>query len=80
MKKFFNKMQNKANALVIRAKTTIENVKAEGYIDTGVKIIIGVVVGAVILAGLYALFSGVILPTLEGRIDGMFDYAGTPST
>ena len=76
MKKFFNKMQNKANALVIRAKTTIENVKAGGYVDTGVKIIIAVVVGAVILGGLYALFDNVILPTLETRIDGMFDYAG----
>ena len=76
MKKFFNKMQNKANVLAIRAKTTIENVKAEGYVDTGVKIIIAVVVGAVILGGLYALFDTVILPTLETRIDGMFDYAG----
>ena len=75
MKKFFNKMQNKANSLAIRAKTTIENVKAEGYVDTGVKIIIAVVVGAVILGGLYALFDTVILPTLETRIDGMFDYA-----
>ncbi len=76
MKKFFNKMQNKAKSLAIRAKTTIENVKAEGYVDTGVKIIIAVVVGAVILGGLYALFDTVILPTLETRIDGMFDYAG----
>ena len=76
MKKFFNKVQNKANELAIRAKTALDNAKAEGYIDTGVKIIIGVVVGAVILGGLYALFDGVILPTLETRIDGMFDYAG----
>ena len=76
MKKFFNKMQNKANALVIRAKTTIENVKAEGYVDTGVKIIIAVVVGAVILGGLYALFNGVILPRLNSEIQGMFNYAG----
>ena len=76
MKKFFNKVQNKANAFAIRAKSTLDNAKAEGYIDTGVKIIIGVVVGAVILGGLYALFDGVILPTLETRIDGMFDYAG----
>ena len=76
MKKFFNKVQNKANELAIRAKTTLDNAKAEGYIDTGVKIIIGVVVGAVILGGLYAFFDGVILPTLETRIDGMFDYAG----
>ena len=76
MKKFFNKVQNKANALAIRAKSTLDNAKAEGYIDTGVKIIIGVVVGAVILGGLYALFDTVILHTLETRIDGMFDYAG----
>ncbi|MBO5971061.1 MAG: hypothetical protein J6S14_21510 [Clostridia bacterium] len=76
MKKFFNKIQNKVNSLAIRAKTTLDNVKAEGYIDTGVKIIIGVVVGAVILGGFYALFDDVILPTLETRISGMFDYAG----
>ena len=76
MKKFFNKVQNKANELAIRAKSTLDNAKAEGYIDTGVKIIIGVVVGAVILGGLYALFDGVILPTLETRINGMFNYAG----
>ena len=76
MKKFFEKVQNKVNTLAIRAKTTLENARAEGYIDTGVKIIIGVVVGAVILGGLYALFDTVILPTLETRIDGMFDYAG----
>ena len=76
MKKFFNKVQTKAHELAIRAKSTLDNAKAEGYIDTGVKIIIGVVVGAVILGGLYALFDGVILPTLETRIDGMFDYAG----
>ena len=76
MKKFFNKAQNKANEMAIKAKTTLDNARAEGYIDTGVKIIIGVVVGAVILGGLYALFDGVVLPTLETRIDSMFDYAG----
>ena len=76
MNKIFNKAQNKANEMAIKAKTTLDNARAEGYIDTGVKIIIGVVVGAVILGGLYALFNGVVLPTLETRIDGMFDYAG----
>ena len=76
MKKFFNKVQTKANELALRAKSTLDNAKAEGYIDTGVKIIIGVVVGAVILGGLYALFDNVILPTLETRINGMFNYAG----
>ena len=73
MKKFFNKMQNKTNALAIKAKTTLENIKGEGYIDTGVKIIIAVVVGAVILGGLYALFNTLILPRLNTEIGGMFD-------
>jgi len=76
MKNFFNNIKTKANSLAIRVKSTLDNARAEGYIDTGVKIIIAVVVGALILAGLYALFNTVILPTLETRIDGMFDYAG----
>ena len=76
MKKFFNKVQSKANALAIRAKSTLDNAKAEGYIDTGVKIIIGVVVGAVILGGLYALFNTVIIPRLNTEILEMFNYAG----
>ena len=76
MKKLFKKIQNKMNGLAIRAKTTIENVKAEGYVDTGVKIIIAVVVGAVILGGLYALFNTVIIPRLNTEILEMFNYAG----
>ena len=74
MKNFMNKLKAKANSLAIRAKSTIENVKAEGYVDTGVKIIIAVVVGAVILGGLYALFNGVILPRLNTEIGEMFNY------
>ena len=74
MKKFFDKIKNKAYSLAVSAKTTLANAKAEGYIDTGVKIIIGVVVGAVILGGLYALFNGVILPRLNTEIGEMFNY------
>ena len=44
--------------------------------QTGVKIIIGVVVGAVILGGLYALFNTVIIPRLNTEILEMFNYAG----
>lgn len=76
MNKIFNKAQNKANEMAIKAKTTLDNAKAEGYIDTGVKIIIGVVVGAVILGGLYALFNGVVIPRLNTEIQDMFNYAG----
>lgn len=76
MKKFFNSIKNKFNKAFATVKATVESTTGEGYIDTGVKIIIGVVVGGVILAGLYALFNTTIIPTLTEKISGMFDYAG----
>ena len=77
MKKFFNNLKNKVNSAVVSAKTAIENKRAEGYIDTGVKIIIGVVIGGVILAGLYTLFNSTVIPTLTTKIGEMFNYSGT---
>ena len=76
MKKFFESIKNKFNKAIATVKATVESTTGEGYIDTGVKIIIGVVVGGVILAGLYALFNTTIIPTLTEKISGMFDYAG----
>ena len=76
IKNIANKATNMARSIAIKAKTVIDNTAAEGYVDTGVKIIIGVVVGAVILGGMYALFDDVILPTLETKIEGMFNYKG----
>lgn len=76
MKKFFNSIKNKLGKAFATVKATVESTTGEGYIDTGVKIIIGVVVGAVILAGLYALFNTVIIPRLNTEILEMFNYAG----
>ena len=76
MKKFFESIRNKFNKAAATVKTNVESTTGEGYIDTGVKIIIGVVVGGVILAGLYALFNTTIIPTLTEKISGMFNYAG----
>ena len=77
MNKFFKNLKNKMNSAVVSAKTAIESKRAEGYIDTGVKIIIGVVIGGVILAGLYTLFNTSILPTLTTKIGELFNYSGT---
>ena len=76
MKKFFNSIKNKLGKAFATVKATVKSTTGEGYIDTGVKIIIGVVVGGVILAGLYALFNTTIIPTLTEKISGMFNYAG----
>ena len=76
MKNLINSIKNKANSAIISARTAIESTSGEGYIDTGVKIIIGVVIGGVILAGLYALFNTTIIPSLTTKITQMFSYAG----
>lgn len=76
MRKFFNGIKNKVNQAVVNVQATIASKRAEGYVDTGVKIIIGVVIGGVILAGLYALFDTTIIPSLEGKISEMFNYGG----
>lgn len=44
--------------------------------DTAIKILIAVVLGALLLAGLYALFNDTVLPTLVDRVKEMFDYGG----
>ena len=76
MRKFFRNLKNRAERAVVSVQTTLASKKAEGYVDTGVKIIIGVVIGGVILAGLYALFNTTIIPSLEGKIADMFNYGG----
>ena len=76
MKKFIKSLENKANSAIISANTAIESTAGEGYVDTGVKIIVGVVIGGVILAGLYTLFNGTVVHTMTSKIQGMFNYAG----
>ena len=65
MKKFF-----------ARAKAVLEGKRGEGYIDTAVKMIIAVVIGALLLGGLYYIFNTLILPGLAERIQDMFGSPG----
>lgn len=72
----FKKMRNKVNSAIVSAKCAVANKKAEGYVDSGVKILIAVVIGALLLAGLYTLFNTTIMPTVTTKITGLFNYAG----
>ena len=76
MKKFFNSITNKINSIAVSAKTAIANTRAEGYVDSGVKILIAVVIGALLLAGLYTLFNSTIMPTVTSKITELFNFAG----
>ena len=74
MKKLIKKTVSSVRNAAIRLAATRRS--GEGYIDTAVKILIAVVLGALLLAGLYALFGDVVMPTLNERITNMFNYAG----
>ncbi|KAF5033151.1 hypothetical protein DSECCO2_609760 [anaerobic digester metagenome] len=76
MKNTFEKANNFIARKTLDVKKAISNNHGEGYIDTAVKILISVVLGALLLAGLYALFGDVVMPTLKERIQEMFNYAG----
>ena len=79
MGKCRNQVRKAHTAVVMKvweAKTKLAETSGEGYVDTAVKILIAVVLGALLLAGLYALFNDTVLPTLTNRVKEMFDYAG----
>ena len=77
MKKILKKIENKGQFVMIKIQNVMQDRAGENYVDVGVKILIAVVIGALLLAGLYALFGDVVMPTLEQRITEMFNYSGT---
>lgn len=84
MKKFMNNVTTRSMSAVRSVKEKIADFHqramngcaGEGYIDTAIKILIAVVLGALLLAGLYALFNDTVMPTVKQRIMEMFNYAG----
>mgnify|MGYP000649471875 CR=1 FL=1 len=74
MKKFIKNTANSIRTKAIRLAATRRS--GEGYIDTAIKILIAVVLGALLLAGLYTLFGDTVLPTVTERVEEMFDYNG----
>lgn len=77
MKNLFNTIKNKVRSAAVCVQSTMGCKKAEGYVDSGVKILIAVVIGALLLAGLYTLFNTNIIPTLGNKITSLFSYSGS---
>ena len=74
MKKFIKNTANSIRTKAIRLAATRRS--GEGYIDTAVKILIAVVLGALVLAGLYAILNDTVMPTVTQKITEMFSYNG----
>ena len=80
MKKFIKKITHTAKSAVTCVKTAAVNSMSavlafnrravcsnagEGYIDTAVKVLIAVVLGALVLAGLYAILNDTVMPSIS---------------
>ena len=76
MKKFIANIREKFNSVAARTVVAVSNIKAEGYVDSGVKILIAVVIGALLLSLLYGLFNKTIMPTVTKKITDLFNYKG----
>ena len=68
------RVKNEMTVLYLTSQNLLRSQHGEGFVDTAIKILMAVVIGALILAGLYALFGETILPTLKQRIINMFNY------
>ena len=67
-------MAERIEAWARGVRRVLKDKKGEGYVDTGIKLLISVVIGSLLLTGLYALFSNNILPSVGQRIIDMFNY------
>ncbi len=80
LKSFISKLKAKFSKIITAIKSKVCSVfkgtKAEAYVDTGVKVLIAVVIGALLLGAFYTLFDDVFEVEVANRVYEMFDYAG----
>lgn len=66
----------KASELSGRAKNVLSNREGQGTLDVAITVLISIVLGALILGGLYLIVNSTVLPTITQKIKEMFNYAG----
>lgn len=76
MRKIKEKVENLAQMILTSVHRITHEEKAENFVDSAIKILIAVVIGALLLAGLYKLFEDSVLPILTERVTEMFNYSG----
>lgn len=83
VKTIFKKVEQKVIDFLVAEMIAFQNIVlyvktngAEGYVDTGVKVLISVVIGGLLLALLYTLFNETIMPTVTTKVVELFGYTG----
>lgn len=87
MRNFFKKAESKVMGAYIggkckvqelgaRAKDAVMNREGQGTLDVAITVLISIVLGALILGGLYLIVNSTVLPTITQKIKDMFNYKG----
>ncbi|MHB1484959.1 MAG: DUF6133 family protein [Saccharofermentanales bacterium] len=70
------RIMKRVQSFAMRVENALVNRRGETTVGSGVAILTAVVLGALLLAGLYALLGDVVLPALTTKIQSLFNYAG----
>lgn len=68
--------RSKVDEFKNKARAILTNRKGQGALDTAIQVLVSVVLGALILAGLYLILNATVLPNITERIKEMFNYKG----
>jgi len=75
MRKLATRLKDQITLKALTVKDLMKSQCGENFVDSAIRILIAVVIGALLLAGLYALFGDTVLPTLKQRIIDLFNYS-----
>ena len=66
----------RSRILLTRSKKTMANCEGQGTLDVAITVLISIVLGALILGGLYLIVNSTVLPSILQKIKDMFNYKG----
>lgn len=73
MSKLFQRIAARANNLVFRMRIVLGNQNGDFYISDGVKVIIAVVLGALLLSAMTLIFNNTVIPKITEAINDLFN-------
>lgn len=72
MRKAIQTLKTRVFCAAVRTRAILNNEAGDFYISDGVKIIIAVVLGALLLAALTLIFNDTVIPRITREIEGLF--------
>lgn len=76
MKNKLLKYSIKLHIVKSRISEVLKDNSGQGALDVAVVCILSIVLGSLVLAGLYAIMDGTVMPSVKTKIESLFNYSG----